>query len=284
MVTQRHPTAVIDPRARIGKDVSLGPFCVIEAEVEIGAGCRLASRVVVKNRTTLGPNNVVAEGAVLGGRPQHIAHDLEPGSLRIGTGNTIRENVTMHTALKSSDATTVGDNNLIMVNSHVAHDCRIGNRTILANNAMLAGHVSVDDYAYLSGAVGIHQFCRVGVHCMVGGQARVTKDIPPYVTVDGGTTRICGLNLIGLRRRGFTVDEIKQLKAAYRLIYRQGLTWREVLEALSQQFQTGPAAAFHEFLSSGKRGFTLERRTPANATVPLSEPVDTEPASLRRIG
>ncbi len=283
-MTHRHPTAVVDPRAHIGKDVSLGPFCVIEADVEIGAGCILASRVVVKNKTTLGPGNSVAEGAVLGGRPQHIAHDLAPGALRIGSGNTIRENVTIHTALKSSDATTIGNDNLIMVNAHVAHDCQIGNHTIVANNAMLAGHVVIEDYAYLSGAVGIHQFCRVGAHCMVGGQARVTKDIPPYVTVDGGTTRICGLNLIGLRRRGFTAGDIKQLKAAYRLIYRQGLTWREVLAQLGAQFQDGPAAAFHEFLSGGKRGFTLERRTPANATVPLAEPADTEPASLRKIG
>lgn len=281
--TNIHPTAVIHPQARIGKDVSIGPFCVIEAGVEIGDGCRLASHVVVKGKTTLGRENVLEDGAIVGGRPQHIAQ-LEPGSLRIGSGNTIRENVTIHTALGSSDATTVGDENLIMVNAHIAHDCQIASHTIVANNVMLAGHVTVADYAYLSGAVGIHQFCRVGAHCMVGGQARVTKDIPPYVTVDGQSTRVCGLNLIGLRRRGFETQEIKQLKAAYRVIFRQGLTWREVLEALSQQFQSGPAAAFHEFLSGGSRGFLLERRTPSDATVPLYEPADTERPSLRRIG
>lgn len=279
-----HPTAVIDPKARIGEGVSIGPFCVIEADVEIGDRCRLASRVVVKDKTTLGPDNVVAEGVVLGGRPQHVAHHAEPGRLLIGHGNTIRENVTIHRALNGASSTTVANHNLIMVNAHVAHDCHIGNHTIIANNVMLAGHVSVADHAYLSGAVGIHQFCRVGAHCMIGGQARVTKDIPPYVTVDGQTTRICGLNLIGLRRRGFTTEEIKQLKAAYRLIYRQCLTWDEVLESLKEQFPSGPAAAFHEFLAGGTRGFTLERRTPPGATVPIPSAADTDSPSLRRVG
>lgn len=279
-----HSTAVIDPRARIGNDVCIGPFCVIEADVEIGDGCQIASHVVVKENTTLGPDNMVEDGAVLGGRPQHVARQTVPGRLLIGRGNMIRENVTIHRALNHASATTVGDDNLIMVNAHVAHDCHIGSHAILANNVMLAGHVSIADHAYLSGAVGIHQFCRVGAHCMVGGQARVTKDIPPYVTVDGQTTRVCGLNLIGLRRRGFTSDDIKQLKAAYRLIYRQSLTWDEVLEALQQQFRSGPATAFEEFFVGGTRGFVLERRTPADATVPLSNAESGEPVSLRKIG
>lgn len=276
---------MIAPQARIGTDVSIGPFCVIDSRVEIGDRCRLASHVVLRGRTKLGPDNVVEDGAVLGGRPQHIAHQNAPGSLVIGQANTIRENVTIHTAMATDAATTVGDHNLIMVNAHIAHDCQLGSHTILANNVMLAGHVSVDDYAYLSGAVGIHQFCRVGSHCMVGGQARVTKDIPPYVTIDGQTTRVCGLNLIGLRRRGFSQGDIKQLKAAYRVIYRLGLTWQDALERLRVQFPTGPATAFHEFFASGgKRGFVLERRTPPNATVSLTEPADTERPSLRRIG
>lgn len=279
-----HPTAVIDPRARIGNNVSIGPFCVIEGEVEIGDGCQLANHVVIKEGTTLGPDNVVEDGAVLGGRPQHVARQTVTGGLLIGRGNTIRENVTIHRALNGSNATTVADDNLIMVNAHIAHDCHIGSQVILANNVMLAGHVSIADYAYLSGAVGIHQFCRVGAHCMVGGQARVTKDIPPYVTVDGQTTRICGLNLIGLRRRGFTAQDIKQLKAAYRLIYRQSLRWEEILTSLREQFQTGPATAFEAFFAGGTRGFVLERRTPSDATVPLSSAEGTESVSLRKIG
>ena len=221
---------------------------------------------------------------ILGGRPQHLAQHTEPGCLEIGSGNTIRENVTIHTALGATDSTTVGNNNLIMVNAHIAHDCQIGHHTILANNVMLAGHVLVADYAYLSGAVGVHQFCRIGAHAMVGGQSHVKKDIPPYVTVDGQTTRVVGLNIIGLKRRGFTSDEICQLKAAYRIIFRQGLTWHEVLQTLTREFRTGPATAFLTFFAASKRGFALERRTPRGATLPLTDPSQEDHVPLRKIG
>ncbi len=283
-MNQIHPTAVVDPGAKLGDHISVGPFCVIEEGVTVGDHCELACHVVLKGKTSLGQGNIVEDGAILGGRPQHLAQH-EPGDLIVGSHNTIRENVTIHAAMTHTAATRIGDHNLIMVNAHVAHDCQIGHHTILANNVMLAGHVSVADYAYLSGAVGVHQFCRVGAHAMVGGQSHVTKDIPPYVTVDGQTTRIVGLNLIGLRRRGFTSDEILQLKAAYRVIYRQGLTWREVLERLQDEFQTGPAAAFSSFFLGGKRGFTLERRTPPEAMLPIPDPVaDSEHGTLRKVG
>jgi UDP-N-acetylglucosamine acyltransferase len=264
-----HPTAVIDPQAIVGCNVSIGPFCVIEALTVIGDGCRLASRVVVKERTTLGAANEVDEGTVLGGRPQHIARHDQWGHLRIGSGNMIRENVTVHRAMSPDNATVVGDDNLIMVNAHVAHDCRIGSHTIITNNVMLAGHVTVEDYAYLSGGVGVHQFCRVGSHCMVGGQSHINKDVPPYVTVDGESTRVVGLNVIGLKRRGFTLEDILQLKQAYRIMYREGLTWEQVLERLRITFTSGPAANFYPFLRSGQRGFIPERRTPIDATIPL---------------
>ncbi len=283
-VKRIHPTAVVASQASIGQHVSIGPYCVVEATAAIGDHCQLASHVVVKGHTTLGHGNVIEDGAILGSRPQHLAQH-EPGSLVIGNSNTIRENVTIHCAMTPDASTTVGHHNLIMVNAHVAHDCQIGHHTIIANNVMLAGHVSIADHAYLSGAVGVHQFCRVGAHAMVGGQSHVTKDIPPYVTVDGQTTRVVGLNLIGLRRRGFTAAEIGQLKAAYRLIYRQGLTWREVLDRLKVEFATGPAAAFHAFFLGGRRGFTLERRTPPEAMLPLPDPVaEPDSGSLRRVG
>jgi UDP-N-acetylglucosamine acyltransferase len=187
-------------------------------------------------------------------------------------GEHIRENVTIHRALVPGETTLIGNENLIMVNAHVAHDCRIGDHTIITNNVMLAGHVTVGDYAYLSGGVGVHQFCRIGAHCMVGGQAHVKKDVPPYVTVDGQTTRVVGLNLIGLKRRGFSADDLAQLKAAYRIIYRQGWTWSEVLERLRVTFEAGPAMEFLTFLSDSRRGFLLERRTPHGATLPLPLP------------
>ena len=288
MATIVHSTAVIDPRARIGCGVSIGPFCLIEAGAVVGDDCRLAARVTVKEGTTLGEANKVDEGTVLGGWPQHACHQGEVGQLVIGAANTIRENVTIHCAWHRETAPTVGDHNFIMVNAHIAHDCRIGNHTIITNNVLLAGHVSVDDYAYLSGAVAVHQFCRIGSHCMVGGQAHVKKDVPPFVTVDGQSTRVVGLNLIGLRRRGFTPDEITQLKHAYRIIYRQGLTWSKVLEMLRSTFTSGPAAAFYPFLSDSRRGFIQERRTPTDATVPLPqlhvESDAAEAAAQRRVG
>jgi UDP-N-acetylglucosamine acyltransferase len=264
-----HPTAVIDRQAKVGSPVSIGPFSVVEADAVVGDGCRLGAHVVIKSGTVLGAANEVDDGAVLGGRPQHSARHEKWGGLVIGERNMIRENVTIHRAMDSEKCTVVGNDNLIMVNAHIAHDCQVGNRTILTNNVMLAGHVTVEDYAYLSGGVGVHQFCRIGSHCMVGGQSHINKDVPPYVTVDGVTTRVVGPNLIGLKRRGFTPDDIQQLKRAYRIIYRQGLTWEQVLDTLRTTFQSGPAAAFYPFLKAGHRGFVFERRTPAAAVVPL---------------
>ena len=214
MGSRIHSTAVIDPQATIGCDVSIGPFCIIEAGAVIGDGCRLAAHVVVKKGTTLGVCNEVDEYVVLGGRPQHIARHTCWGQVRIGARNMIREHVTVHGAMSADSVTVIGDENLLMVNAHVAHDCQVGNHTIITNNVMLAGHVTVGDYAYLSGGVGVHQFCRIGSHCMVGGQAHINKDVPPYVTVDGVSTRVVGLNLIGLRRRGFTAEQILELKQA----------------------------------------------------------------------
>jgi UDP-N-acetylglucosamine acyltransferase len=281
-----HPTAVIDPHATIGCDVSIGPYCVVEAGAVIGDGCRLASQVVVKERTTLGAANELDEGVVLGGRPQHVGRHAQWGHVRIGSRNMLREHVTIHSAMSPDSATVVGDDNLIMVNAHVAHDCRVGSHTIITNNAMLAGHVTVGDYAYLSGGVGVHQFCRIGSHCMVGGQSHINKDVPPYVTVDGLSTRVVGLNVIGLKRRGFTPEEILQLKQAYRIIYRQGFTWEQVLETLSATFTSGPAADFYPFLRVGQRGFIVERRTPVDATIPLPqlmvEPESSENAATQR--
>lgn len=254
-----HPTAVVSRYAALGKGVTIGPHVVVEGETVIGPGCRLEAHCVIKEGAILGPNNHVFEGAVIGGLPQHIHMPEHPGKVVLGAGNVIREHVTIHRALEENEATIVGDNNLLMVNAHVAHDCRLGNGCILANNVMLAGHVSVGDRAYLSGAVAVHQFCRIGAFAMVGGHARVGKDIPPYVTVDGFTTLVVGLNIIGLRRAGFTLEDIRQLKEAYRIIYRSGLSWQAILETLRERFREGPAAALYPFLSTTTRGITPER-------------------------
>jgi UDP-N-acetylglucosamine acyltransferase len=264
-----HSHALVSSEATLGSDVTIGPFSIIEPHVTIGDGCVLESRVVVKSGTTLGKNNHIFEGTVLGGSPQHVRPPQHQGGLTIGNNNTIRENVTVHRALHDGGMTSIGNDNLVMVGAHIAHDCRIGNSTIFANNSLLAGHVTVEDRAYVSGSVGVHQFCRIGKLAMVGGHARVVQDVPPYVTVDGNSGLIVGLNLVGLRRNGFTSAEITELKAAYRVIYRSGLMWQQVLTELKKQFTNGPAALFYEFLSQGTRGFVQERRMPPTATIKL---------------
>ncbi len=264
-----HPLAIVSPEAQLGPGVKVGPFCVIESDVVIGERCQLASHVIVKDGTRIGPDNVIHEAAIVGGLPQHINKPKDPGLLVIGSNNTIREHVTMHRAIKPDAVTSVGDNNFLMAGVHIAHDCRVGNGVIFANNALLAGHVTVEDRAFVSGAVAVHQFCRIGSLAMVGAHAKVVQDVPPYVTIDGITGCVVGLNLVGLRRNGFSSEQITQLKKAYRVIYRRGSKWSEVLDQLKSSFSEGPAAAYGEFLSGGVRGFVQERRLPPGATIKL---------------
>jgi UDP-N-acetylglucosamine acyltransferase len=277
-----HPLSLVSPQATLGRNVVIGPYSIVEADVEIGDGCQLASGVVVKSGVTLGPENRVMEGTVLGGPPQHVQMPTKIGRLSIGRGNVFRENCTVHRALHEGAATTIGDSNLLMVGTHIAHDCKIGNNIIFANNVLLAGHVTVEDRAFVSGAVGVHQFCRVGRLAMVGGHARVVQDVPPFVTVDGTTGCIVGLNLIGLRRGGYAASEIAELKSAYRLIYRSGLKFEDMLRELQARYTSGPAAAFSPFLSQGKRGFVQERRMPPGATLKLRRVDEDEQQAFER--
>jgi UDP-N-acetylglucosamine acyltransferase len=276
-VAKIHPTAVVDSQAELGQGVEIGPFSVVEAGVILGDGCKLDARCSVKSRTTLGKNNEIGEGSVIGGRAQH-AHVQDPGGkLVLGDNNRIRENVTLHRGWANDAVTTIGNDNLFMVGSHVGHDSRVGNRCIVVNHVLLAGHVQVEDQAYLGGAVAIHQFCRIGRLAMIGGMAKITQDVPPFVMVDGGgVAQVVGLNKVGLRRSGYSPEEIVQLKQAYRVIYREALRWSEVLEILQADFSTGPAAAFHEFLKAGNRGFTQERRISHKATLKLVDPADDD--------
>lgn len=270
-----HPTSCVSSRARIADGVQIGPFCVVEDDVEIGPGCCLEHHVVIKSGTSLGSDNYVAESAVLGGRPQHKKPTGPAGRVVIGNRNVIREHVTIHRALDEAHETSVGDDNLLMVNTHVAHDCVVGNHCIFANNVMLAGHVHVEDRAYMSGASAVHQFCRIGKLAMVGGQAHITKDVPPYVTVDGLSSLIVGLNVVGLRRAGITPSERHELKLAYRIAFRMGLRWNETYERLRAEFPRGPASEFHQFMAESKRGWISERSVPKRATLKLFPPVVT---------
>ncbi len=279
-----HPLAAVSDAAKIGPNVRIGPFCTVESDVTIGAGCILESGAVVKDGTTLGADNHVFEGAVLGGMPQHVHMPENPGRVIIGSGNTIRENVTVHRALEAGRLTVVGDHNLLMVCVHVAHDCRIGNNVIITNNALLAGHVTAADRSYISGGAAVHQFCRIGTLAMVGGQAHIVKDVPPFVTLDGLSSLVVGLNHVGLRRVGYDQEAIRELKAAYRVIYRSGLTWSEILRRLKVEFADGPAAAFYEFCSTTKRGIVSERRVPPEATIKLRRQPEDEPQIRAKAG
>jgi len=281
-----HPTAVVSPRAVVHSSVELGPFSIVEADAVIGQGCKLAGRSTVKGHTILGRDVVVGEGAVLGGMPQHICPPEHPGRVIIGERTVIRENVTVHRAMNSEGETRVGADCLLMVGAHVAHDCRVGNRVIITNNVLLGGHVQVGDRAVLGGAVAVHQHCRIGRLTMVGGCARVVQDVPPFVLTDGEGGMIVGLNRIGLRRAGMERAEMEQLKEAYRMIYRQGLPFDEMVAAVEREFRTGPASEFAEFFRHSKRGFVQERRSPPKVAIrvhPAADELGDDVADLKRL-
>jgi UDP-N-acetylglucosamine acyltransferase len=277
-VAQIHPTAIVDSGAELGSNVVVGPFCLIEAGAIIGDGCRLEARAIIKGRTTLGTNNEIGEGAVIGAAAQHAHVHTPGGTLNIGDNNRIRENVTMHRGWNNDATTVIGSNNLFMVGSHVGHDSRVGNNCIIVNHVLLGGHVQVEDRAYLGGGSAVHQFCRIGSLAMIGGLAKVTQDVPPYVMAEGAglTSQVVGLNRVGLRRSGYTQEQILQLKRAYRVIYREGRRWSEVLDVLKTEFSTGPAAAFGEFFKTGKRGFIQERQISRKATLRIVDPAQDD--------
>jgi len=276
-----HPLANVSPEARLGVGVSIGAFASVEADVELGDHCVVASGAVVKAGVTAGAHNEFCEHSVIGGAPQHAGRPQHIGRVVIGDNNVFREYVTIHRALKPETATTVGDGNYVMASVHFGHDCTIGNHAIFANGALLGGHVSVSDRAFVSGAVAIHQFCRVGRLAMVGGHARVVQDVPPFMLLDGQSGCIVGLNVVGLRRSGHTSEDIAALKSAYRLIYRRGLPWKDVLESLRAEFKDGPVTHLLEFLSAGTRGFVQERRAPPAATLRLRVPDEDAEALIR---
>lgn len=233
-----HPTALVDVSARIAAGTSIGPYSIIGPEVEIGRDCDIGAHVVIGGITRIGPDNRVFPFASLGLEPQDKKYAGEATRLEIGRGNTIREYVTVNRGtLQDTGVTNIGDGNWIMAYVHIAHDCRIGNHTVLANNATLAGHVQLGDYVTLGGAALVHQFCRIGEHAFTAFGARINKDVPPYVTVGEGKARPRGLNSEGLRRRGFDETRIRALKEAYRLVYRSGLALEQAVERLGEVAQ-----------------------------------------------
>ncbi|MSO70789.1 MAG: acyl-ACP--UDP-N-acetylglucosamine O-acyltransferase [Alphaproteobacteria bacterium] len=215
-----HATAVVEPGARVGDNVTIGPYSVVGSDVELGDGVRIHSHVVIAGRTRIGPNCEIFPFAVLGHRPQDLKYKGEPSELLIGANNVIREHVTMHPGTTGGGMVTrIGDNNLFMVGVHVAHDCVIGNKVIMANCATLGGHVQVGDHSVLGGLSAVHQFVRIGKHAMVGGMSGVENDLIPFGSATGERARLSGLNIVGMKRRGFSREEIHALRAAFKLIF-----------------------------------------------------------------
>ncbi len=231
-----HPTAIVHSSAKIGPGVEIGPFCIVGAGAVAGRAVRLISHVVVEGLTEIGEHTVVHPFAVLGGAPQHLAHKGEPTKLVIGERNIIREHVTMHTGTTiGRGVTTVGSDGLFMVGSHVAHDCIVGDHVVLANNVALGGHVQVGDYVFMGGLSAVHQWTRIGRHAFIGGVAPVTKDVIPYALV-GNDAHLEGMNLVGLKRRGFSRDTINDLRTAYRMLFAEEGTFQERLDDVARGF------------------------------------------------
>src|SRR5256884_1256659 len=232
------PTARIDPRASIGPGVSIGEYCVIEPDVAIGAGCRLEPYVYVKRWTTLGEGNEISAGTVLGTDPLDRNFNCERSYLRIGARNKIREHYTISRGTQPESVTEIGDDNYIMTSGHIAHNCKIGNNCVIASCALVAGHVEVEDQAFISGGVVIHQYSKIGRLAMIGGNSRVNSDVPPFFLYSDFNVAAKGLNLVGLRRAGFAKEDIEALKAAYRILYRSGLKLEEALSRIEAELQT----------------------------------------------
>ena len=255
---QVHPTALVDPGAKLAEDVKVGPFCSVSSDVEIGAGTVLESNVVIERFTSLGKNCHVSHFAVLGGLPQDLKFKGARSRVEIGDSNMIREFVTINRATGDGEKTTVGNNNLIMAYVHLAHNCVIASNVILANAVNLAGHVMIDDYAIVGGLTPVHQFVRIGKHSFIGGGSRVPQDVPPFVKVAGNPLKTVGLNSVGLQRREFPPDVRLELKRLYRLFYRSGLNVSQAIERIKSDLRDIPQVReFVSFVEQSERGITI---------------------------
>jgi UDP-N-acetylglucosamine acyltransferase len=236
-----HPTAIVSPSARVADDVEIGAYSVIGSDVSLGAGTRVASHVVIEGHTAIGEACDIHSFAVLGAPPQHLGHKGEPTRLVIGDRNLIREHVTMHCGtVMGRGVTTVGSDGLFMVGAHIAHDCIVGDHAIMVNSATLGGHVVMGDYAYMGGLSAAHQYTRIGRFAFVGGMAGVNHDVIPFGNVWGNHAHLEGLNLVGLKRRGFSRETINTLRAAYRMLFAEEGTFQERLEDTAAAYASSP--------------------------------------------
>lgn len=253
-----HATAIVDPKAELDANVEIGPYSIVADTVSIGAGTVIGPHAMIEPYTSIGPDCRIYQYASVGAAPQAIKFKGEVTYLKIGRGTTVREFVTINRGTEfGGGITEVGDNNLLMAYSHVAHDCKTGRDVILANNATLAGHIIVGDYVTVGGLVAIHQFVKIGDYAYIGGKSAVAKDIPPYVIASGDRASLHGLNKIGLKRHGFGDNTLMALKKAYRIIFRIGITTKEALQRVQAEVEQIPEVVnLIEFIKSSERGIT----------------------------
>jgi UDP-N-acetylglucosamine acyltransferase len=248
-----HPTAIIHPKAKLDTTVEVGPYAVIDAGVELGPYCRVGPLAHLTGQTIAGAHNVFHAGCVMGDAPQDQKYRDAPTRLRMGEHNVFREHVTVHRSNKLDEDTVIGSHCFLMAHSHVAHNCRLGDYVIVANGTGLAGHVSVDDRAFLSGNCLVHQFTRVGTLALMQGGAGISKDLPPF-TVACGVNGICGLNTVGLRRAGFSAEQRLELKQLYHALFRGAGSFRAALATARERFTSATAQVMLDFLAASKRG------------------------------
>jgi len=255
-----HPTAIVESGAELDDSVSIGAYSIVREHVRIGAGTMVGPHCVIEGHTTIGRDNRIFQFGSIGAAPQDKKYAGEPTELRIGDRNTIREFCTFNIGtVQDGGVTRIGSDNWIMAYVHIAHDCQVGDRTTIANNTMLGGHVHIGDWATLGGATGVHQFCKVGAHVMAGFQSHISRDVPPYMMVDGNPLAVRGTNTEGLRRRGFDAEQLRAVKQMHRLLYRSGLTFddaRTAIAALASEIPQAEAdvAMMSAFLATATRG------------------------------
>jgi UDP-N-acetylglucosamine acyltransferase len=254
-----HPTALVDPGASLGADVEVGPFAIVEAGATLGDRTRVQAHAVIRSGVTLGADCDVHTGAALGGAAQMRVSQGPGGRVEIGPGSILREHVTVHQATKAEGATTIGARAFLLAGSHVAHDCRVGDDVTIANGALLAGHVSIGSGTFVSGNVVIHQFVKIGPLVMIAGQARVTKDVPPFALAIGDT-EVCGLNVIGMRRAGMSSEARLNAKRAYAVVYRSGLNATQALARLRTLAPSAEVDAWIQAMDASARGLCPARR------------------------
>ena len=251
-----HSTAIISPDAQLEEGVEIGPYVVIGSDVKIGKNTVIGPHTVIDDYVHIGEGNRIFQFCSIGAPPQDLKFDGEKTRVIIGNFNTIREFVTIHRATTADiGVTIIGDNNLLMAYCHVAHNCKLGDKIIMSNAATLAGHIHIEDYAIISGLTGIHQFCRLGAHCMIGGASAVVKDVPPYCIAQGNHAKLFGLNLIGLKRRNFSEITIKAIKDAYRIIFRSDLLLEAALKKAQDEMEDVPEVNhLIKFIKESTRG------------------------------